>query len=439
MPFFKKRIPALLGPDNRTLKLSTAAPGGRNERSLKLHRNSDYEIRLRWLATREGEDMDWYCWEAKVDGLPTQATYESYDGTRLPKVAEFFPVANSWIVDNREGLLTSHVHMNAEEGGNVAGGKVAYLRKVDLISPAGNYDNDPVAKPIDGGDGTGTVPDGANEFTFSSATNGVLTVQFKAEVGGGSTVINAIKDKVTFSIENVGQAPTWDPANPGGKASVSENYLIATATFTGLPANNSDFGKKKVELLFDGSVVEEAEIEVFYPGTANNHQDQANRTFPNWFVYYKQNGGGGAYTYDGNRNTSASSAGGGDSSIRIANNAYTGGDTLITSIGANGRLQLQGRTPFRKRYKYFYGVVQHERQHANNETTGASDVDGDFLSSSFELSTSKTDPNDKFSADPNNSVDDGEVYAGGPVEQAAINEADTSMDWANPGTNNINQ
>ena len=132
MPFFKKRIPALLGPDNRTLKLSTAAPGGCNERSLKLHRNSDYEIRLRWLATREGEDMDWYCWEAKVDGLPTQATYESYDGTRLPEVAEFFPVANSWIVDNREGLLTSHVHMNAEEGGNVAGGTVAYLRKVDL-------------------------------------------------------------------------------------------------------------------------------------------------------------------------------------------------------------------------------------------------------------------------------------------------------------------
>ena len=86
--FFKKRIPALLGPDNRTLKLSTAAPGGRNERSLKLHRNSDYEIRLRWLATLEGEDMDWYCWEAKVDSLPTQATYESYDGTRLPEVAE---------------------------------------------------------------------------------------------------------------------------------------------------------------------------------------------------------------------------------------------------------------------------------------------------------------------------------------------------------------
>ena len=32
--------------------------------------------------------MKRYCWEAKVDGLLTQATYRSYDGTRLPEVAE---------------------------------------------------------------------------------------------------------------------------------------------------------------------------------------------------------------------------------------------------------------------------------------------------------------------------------------------------------------
>jgi hypothetical protein len=31
--------------------------------------------------------------------------------------------------------------------------------------------------------------------------------------------------------------------------------------------------------------------------------------------------------------------------------------------------------------------------------------------------------------------DDGEVYAGGPIEQQGIQNADTSHDWANPGTN----
>ena len=156
--------------------------------------------------------------------------------------------------------------------GNLSGkgnnGRVVLL-KVDLITPGGNPDNDPVNKPIDGGDGTGTVPDGANEFTFSTASNGVLTIQFKAEVGGGSSILNAIKDRVSFTIEDVGQAPTWDAANPGGKASVSGNYLVAAATFTGLPADNSDFGKKKVELLFNGSVVEESEIEVFFPRDAD--------------------------------------------------------------------------------------------------------------------------------------------------------------------------
>ena len=160
--------------------------------------------------------------------------------------------------------------------------------KVDLISPAGNKDNDPVSKPIDGGNGTGSVPNGANEFTFSTAADGVLTIQFKAEVGGGSTVLNAIKDKVTFTIEDVGQAPTWDAANLGGKASVSGNYLVATATFTGLPANNSDFGKKKVQVLFDGNIVEESEIEVFFSRGASNHPDKGSGVTPNWFYYWSQ-------------------------------------------------------------------------------------------------------------------------------------------------------
>jgi len=30
---------------------------------------------------------------------------------------------------------------------------------------------------------------------------------------------------------------------------------------------------------------------------------------------------------------------------------------------------------------------------------------------------------------------DAEIYAGGPVEEKAVKEADTSQDWAYPGTN----
>ena len=120
------------------------------------------------------------------------------------------------------------------------------LLKVDLV-PAGNPANDPVNKPIDGGDGTGRVPDGANEFTFSSASAGVLTIQFKAEIGDSNgAVLDALKDKVTFTIEDVGQAPTWHTANPGGKASVSGNHLVATATFTGLPRTIVTLGRRRL-------------------------------------------------------------------------------------------------------------------------------------------------------------------------------------------------
>ena len=46
-----------------------------------------------------------------------------------------------------------------------------------------------------------------------------------------------------------------------------------------------------------------------------------------------------------------------------------------------------------------------------------------------------TDPSDPHSADGAELWDDSEVYANGPVEKAAIDAADTSMDWANPGSN----
>ena len=190
-------------------------------------------------------------------------------------------------MDNEDGLLGE-----VDEGfysTNHATGKVAYLRKVDLISPAGNDDNDPVNKPIDGGNGTGDdVPDGANEFTFSSANPGVLTIKFKAKVEVDATVLEKIKNKFKFTVDSIGQDPTWNASNPEGKATLSDGYLVATATFTGLPANNSDFGKKKVKLLFDGSAAQEAEIEVFFPRDAKNHPEDGSGTTPNWFYYWLQ-------------------------------------------------------------------------------------------------------------------------------------------------------
>ena len=147
--------------------------------------------------------------------------------------------------------------------------------KLELVTPKGN----PVTAPNDSGDGQ-------NEFTFSNASPGILTVNFKAKVSTGGFDINELKDKVKFTIQNVGKAPTWAPANPGGKATISGGNFVATATFSGLPVKNSDFGKKKVALLCNGSKIEETTIEIFFPKAAKNHPGTGGGTTPNWYFYW---------------------------------------------------------------------------------------------------------------------------------------------------------
>ena len=106
--------------------------------------------------------------------------------------------------------------------------------KVELITPAG----DPVNAAVQSGDGQ-------NEFTYSTASPGVLTMNLKAKVTP-SGVANQIKDQCLFTVDAIaGSTLAWDTANPGGKPTASGDDLLATVTFTGLPANNSDFGAKK--------------------------------------------------------------------------------------------------------------------------------------------------------------------------------------------------
>ena len=146
--------------------------------------------------------------------------------------------------------------------------------KIDLITPAG----DPVISPVDSGDGQ-------NEFAFSAPVNGVLEINLKAKVSpDNSEILNAVKDKVKFTVENIGSSTkAWDAANPGGNASVSGSFLIAKVTFTGLPQNNSDFGRKRVTLQYDGQT-EETYIEVFFDKAARNHPGNPINT-PNWYSY----------------------------------------------------------------------------------------------------------------------------------------------------------
>ena len=151
-----------------------------------------------------------------------------------------------------------------------------FVLKVEMITPAG----DPVNSAVQSGDGQ-------NEFTYSTASPGVLTMNLKAHVTP-SGVANQIKDKVLFTVDSIsGSTMAWDAANPGGKPTASGDDLLATARFTGLPANNTDFGSKKAAVYYDGQKQDEESYEVFYPRNTANHPGGQSGS-PNWFYYWGQ-------------------------------------------------------------------------------------------------------------------------------------------------------
>ncbi len=152
---------------------------------------------------------------------------------------------------------------------------IVRIVKIEFITPNG----DPVSSPVDSGDGQ-------NEFTFSSATPGVLTMNLKAKVTPTSAA-----SKITncyFTVGNIGSSvKNWAVDNPNGEAVSNGGNLTATVSFTGLPDNNSDFGKKSATVSWTGIVCDTKNYEVFFPKEATNHPGGQVGS-PNWYYYWSQ-------------------------------------------------------------------------------------------------------------------------------------------------------
>jgi hypothetical protein len=126
------------GPsDLRVFKLSTDAPGGSATAVRKLHKGNSYRLTMSWLGSGTHTDPYWYCWEAKIGGLPTQQAYgnpSSVDtAVRIPGAATTV-AGEGWFADNADGLLTSHVHSNDDGSGNVAEGLEAILYVPKIVT-----------------------------------------------------------------------------------------------------------------------------------------------------------------------------------------------------------------------------------------------------------------------------------------------------------------
>lgn len=128
------------GPDDhRTEDVSMASPGASNEKLKILRKGNSYRLTMEWLNSDGHTNPSWYCWQAKVDGLPTSASYQSYTTTRLP--GNEIVYGRGWMAENEDGLLTAHIHAREGGGGNVAEELEALLHvyrcEVAVCAPGG--------------------------------------------------------------------------------------------------------------------------------------------------------------------------------------------------------------------------------------------------------------------------------------------------------------
>jgi hypothetical protein len=234
--------------------------------TFQLPKGSKYRVELIHVETNES------------DGVP------DYDHT-----LEFDTSQGCLVVDDPEGIMGT----SPQSGGTVfvIKGKSATLHVplFEWVTPK----ESPETMPND------TAGDGQNEFTYSAAAPGVLTIDTKILVKPTGTAGLTGHDGVKFSDRCIYTLPTiagatfaWDAANPGGKSTASGEHVIAKATYTTLPALNSEFGLKEAEFKCDSdtSVLPKAGFEVFYMKNETNHPEVGPYPGPrpqNWYYYWK--------------------------------------------------------------------------------------------------------------------------------------------------------
>jgi len=123
--------------------------------------------------------------------------------------------------------------------------------------------------------GDGKIDDPDNEFSFDASLPAVLTIQCRAFHSPGTD-----PEKFRWRIEDIGGVKgVWDP-HVEGDAHTGKG-LVCCVTFTGMPERNSDFGRKRITLSYEGLAHTDTEaIEVFFDPLARNNPGPAPDDIP---------------------------------------------------------------------------------------------------------------------------------------------------------------
>ena len=146
-----------------------------------------------------------------------------------------------------------------------------------------------------------------NEFTYSVASPGVLTIPVRIQITPDTAEVRALfQDQIRVRVSAIDDSHSnpaggnvrfvWnnpfagEPTAGNAVYNATSQLWEATATFTGLPLNNTDFGRKNVMAVAEGTSLKCSDLtrcEVFFPRDAANHPGGV-ATDPNWFYYWGQ-------------------------------------------------------------------------------------------------------------------------------------------------------
>ena len=391
--------------------------------TFQLPKGAKYKVTLEWIAT-----------DPEYDGDPSP----DYDYQ-----LEIDTGTDCLVLEDPDGIITA---FNGDSEEFFAEGKDATLRVplFEWITPKAS----PVSAPDDAGDGQ-------NEFTYSAASPGVLTMDMKVLVKPTGTAGVTGHDGVKFSDRCFYKLPTingstfaWDAANTGGKSAPSGEHLTAKATYTTLPTANADFGLKQAEFECDGhtDTLAKGDFEVFFPKDEKNHPGVGAGTTPNWFFYWREGGVCGipaSAEYDATASFGYTKPGV-DTILRLGPDAPTTntGPETYTGAATYGSLTVTGQG---LGTQCVAETVAHELYHLTLHTllAGGSDGDGDGIGDTNEptLDGVNSDPAD---ADTFNmgggysSYGDDEIRCRKKELNPGIT-VNATADWANPGSQSKNQ
>ncbi|MBM4030738.1 MAG: hypothetical protein FJ291_03030 [Planctomycetes bacterium] len=319
---------------------------------------------------------------------------------------------------------------------------------------------------------------GNSEVVFTSRTPGVLEVfcSFAVNAPGVADLAN----KVRAAISPVGASPLEWRAKKGlspwlgsaaglppgahgttGKAvlNTKTGRYEVSARFTGLPANNADFGLKSVwAQIVDGATViatAQQPIEVFHHRWAANNPGVGRDRGPNWFYYWKTGNVCGTTTgWEYMWGWGYGSYFPGDDHVHVRDLAPTensGPETYTNDLGGTVVVTGQGIGPFcaaetiahEFQHKWFYdnwdAAIAAAEADGENDGDDYDDPDDDGIPNLFEpaflgIATDANDP-DTYNM--------GGRYAtyGDEELRARKKELDTGLtvtkanDWTYPGSN----